>query len=187
MIDEKVRINTLVDEPRLEVIKSLIHKTKYVPGDIAEVGVYKGGTALFIRQLTNKQLYLFDTFTGMPPTTTNDIHKQGDFCDTSVEHVDSLLKCYDNYCIYKGTFPQENYEYITQHRFSLVHLDVDIYTSIKQCLEFFAPRMNLGGVIILDDYNEPDCPGAKLAADEYFSNKPQQIQPTIQSQAIIQF
>jgi predicted O-methyltransferase YrrM len=91
-----------------------------------------------------------------------------------------MRKC-NNYALYKGTFPQDNSQYAEHEQFSLVHLDVDIYTSVRDCLQFFWPRMVAGGVIILDDYNAPDCPGAKKAADEFTKN----VEPTTQCQAVI--
>lgn len=42
-----------------------------------------------------------------------------------------------------------------------------------------------GGIIILDDYNAPSCPGAKLAVDEFVSNKVEKVIPTVECQAMI--
>ncbi len=179
--------NTLVDYPRLYNLRQYLFETRGVFGDIAEVGVYKGGTALLICQETKglKEIFLFDTFAGMPKVDANkDLHKQGDFADTSLEAVKALLNDY-NPEIYQGLFPFVTGDYVDKHYFSLVHLDVDIYTSVKECLEFFYPRMAVGGIIVLDDYLEPNCPGAKLAADEFALAKGIQIEATTQSQAII--
>lgn len=46
-------------------------QTRSVPGAIAELGVYKGGTAKLLSHVladTGKTLHLFDTFSGMPKT-----------------------------------------------------------------------------------------------------------------------
>lgn len=191
MLDKQITKNTLVDYPRLDKLIYYIQKTKWLPGDLAEVGVYKGGTAYLLRQFSSisKKLYLFDTFEGLPEVNQYDLHHKGDFNDTSLQKVDELLNTskFLNYSIYKGIFPNENSEYIKHKTFSLVHLDVDIYDSIKNCLEFFTPRMEPGGVIILDDYNEPNCPGAKLAANNFALANNLLIELTVQSQAIIQF
>lgn len=180
-----IRPNTLVDKPRLDFIVHYILETRNLEGDVAEVGVYKGGTARLITQYTGKKIFLFDTFEGMPIVSKVDLHKKGDFADTSVKHVASILVG-NNHSIYKGTFPGQNAEYVEFRKFSLVHLDVDIYDSIKECLEFFVPRMVKGGVILLDDYLEPNCPGAKLAADEFCAKNNLIVTPTVQSQAVIQ-
>ncbi len=186
-LDPLVVANTLVDYPRYDFLDQFLTKTRDLPGDIAEVGVYRGGTALFFCQRTTKRVLLFDTFEGMPPVLDIDLHKAGDFNDTSIQHVDNLLSEYANYAIYKGIFPAANAEYIAHKTFSLVHLDVDIYQSVIECLRFFCSRMTKGGIIVLDDYNEPNCPGAKLAADEFAKQHLLEVLPTVQSQAYIQF
>ncbi len=184
---EQITKNTLVDYPRLGKIVDFVVLTANLPGDIAEVGVYKGGTAKLLTLLTTKRIYLFDTFIGMPPVKPIDLHREGDFSDTSLKSVDELLYPASNYRLLKGIFPRVNSEYVEYRTFSFVHLDVDIYDSVAECLEFFIPRMDKGGIIALDDYLEPNCPGAKLAADAIAITHGLKIEPTVQSQAIIRF
>lgn len=183
--------NTLVDYPRLHKLVELVQWINYwsIEGHIAEVGVYKGGTALLLASYmpVDKRLFLFDTFSGLPTVKAGvDEHHKGDFSDTSIQHVDSILPKHVKYSIYKGIFPKENSEYITHHKFSLVHIDVDIYDSVYDCLSFFIPRMAKGGIIVLDDYNAVECPGAKLAVDDFCQRNPlYKVELTIQCQAII--
>lgn len=189
----QVTLNTLVDFPRLKKLKELLIQTEQLPGTIVEVGVYKGGTAYLIVSNTKKPVYLFDTFEGMPPVKEGvDLHHKGDFADTSYEAINVLLKGFPNVVCFKGRFPSDfiNPAHVynvfpDSVKFSFVHLDVDIYDSVKDCLAYFYPRMVPGGVIVLDDYLEQNCPGAKLAADEYMAAHPEPIVPTCQSQAII--
>src|SRR4051812_38244941 len=47
----------------------MANKTHAIPGEIAEVGVYKGGSAKLICTTTKKPVHLFDTFTGLPETS----------------------------------------------------------------------------------------------------------------------
>lgn len=179
--------NTLVDYPRLDIITDLLNQVAHLPGSIAEVGVYKGGTAKLICSLTPKHVFLYDTFAGMPPVSSIDLHKEGDFADTSVAHVERLLADHDNFSIHKGLFPASVGSELDFVGFAFVHLDVDIYNSVRDCLTFFTPRMLKGGFIVLDDYNEPNCPGAKLATDEFCAANNLILEPTVQSQAIIRF
>jgi O-methyltransferase len=61
-------------------------------------------------------------------------------------------------------------------RFSLVHLDVDLYASYRTCLEFFYPRLLRGAYMVFDEYGESDVyPGAKRAIDEFLADKPEGI------------
>lgn len=184
---EVARKNTLVNKPRLDVIIQKLYQTKDLPGDVAEVGVYKGGSAYTICHHTSKHVYLFDTFEGMPEVSSKDNHhKKGDFSDTSVDKVKELLKGFETKAaVIQGVFPQDKGYLVEDETFSFVHLDVDIYTSVRDCLGFFYPRMSPGGVILLDDYNEPCCLGAKQAADEFFQDKPEKVLPTVESQGII--
>ena len=138
-------------------------------GSVAEIGVYKGGTAQILADyLPMKLIHLFDTFEGMPPTNPEfDIHEPGDFADTSLEAVQALLKDRDNVEFWPGWFP-ESAEGLTDLRFCLVHVDVDIYESTKAAIELFWPRLVEGGIMVFDDYNAPRCPGTNKAVDEYF-------------------
>jgi len=96
---ERAAPRTLVSPDRCYVLYSLLKQAIHVNGNVWECGVYKGGTAAMILAILRdkmpaKRLYLFDTFEGMPETDpTKDLHKQGDFADTSVESVAAYLGC----------------------------------------------------------------------------------------------
>lgn len=170
------KVYTLVDFPRQRSIYDLLARSLDLPGDIAEVGVYKGGTAATILTTaahTNKTTYLFDTFTGLPAPTEFDTHKQGDFDDTSLEQVTESLKEFPNKYLLKGFFPtvlreQTQVHNIYDTRFCFVHIDVDLYQCVRDCLEFFWPRLVPGGVLVSDDYEWHGTPGATKALDEFF-------------------
>jgi O-methyltransferase len=165
--------HTLVDRVRCFMLYQLARQVAQIPGDIAEVGVYKGGTAKLLAQtLPEKQIHLFDTFQGMPPAdATIDLHRQGDFADTSLPAVQSHLSDCSNVRFYQGLFPSTAGP-IARLKFSLVHVDADIYDSVKACCQFFYERLERNGVMVFDDYGFPTCPGARKAVDEFFSDKP---------------
>lgn len=159
-------------------IFTLVKKLKNVEGDIAEVGVYRGGSAKIICEVKgNKRLHLFDTFEGMPDVNEMiDKHKKGDFSDTSLDDIVNYLNLYENVLFYKGYFPASAHELEkTPCQFSIVNLDVDIYESTLNGLKFFYPRMNRGGMILSHDYRSISCPGVKKAYDEFFIDKPEHI------------
>lgn len=170
----RVSGNTLVDRARCFMLFQFARQTSRIPGDIAEVGVYKGGTARLLAKAfepAGKDVHLFDTFSGMPPVDeSKDLHKQGDFRDTSLEAVKSLLSDCGNVHLHAGWFPltAKPVECVT---FCFVHVDVDIYRSVMDCCDFFYPRLHGGGIMVFDDYGFLSCPGAKLAVDEFFSDK----------------
>ena len=162
-----------------------IKKTQKIKGNIAEVGVYKGGSAKLISEAKGeKELHLFDTFEGLPKLGEKDDNnhfKSGQF-QVNVKNIKNYLSKYENVFFHKGFFPATSNQ-IKNKIFSFVHLDVDLYKSTKDSLEFFYPRMNVGGIIISHDYI--NAPGVKKAFDEFFKDKPEPIIEMFESQCLI--
>jgi len=162
----------LLSEAEAFQIYSAVTKTCKLDGDIAEVGVFRGGSAKLICELTDKPVHLFDTFEGLPDLSEDDNPKE--FCQggyaASLESVQGYLKPYRNARLYKGFFPSTARP-IENRRFSFVHLDVDLYESTLGSLEYLYPRMNGGGVIISHDYQKSK--GVRNAFDRFFQDKPE--------------
>jgi O-methyltransferase len=171
---EKIKGYTIVDTKRCFMLYQLAKQAAVSSCDAAEVGVYRGGSAKLLAEVfrpRNKPLHLFDTFAGMPPSDEAcDLHKQGDFRDTSLGAVREYLRGYENINFYPGFFPATA-KPAEKLSFCLVHIDVDIYRSVMDCCEFFYPRMERSGIMVFDDYGLVTCPGAKLAVDEFFADK----------------
>ena len=173
---ELAALRTLVSPDRCYVLYSLLKQAIHITGNIWECGVYKGGTTammaaiLRVKQPTMK-LYLFDTFAGMPETDpTKDLHQQGDFADTSVEAVAQYLR-YDARCYIRQSLIPDTFVGLEDERIAFIHIDLDIYQAIFDCLKFAWPRISLGGFVVLDDYGFPTCPGAREAVDEFFAHE----------------
>jgi hypothetical protein len=159
-----------------------------VPGDFAEVGVFRGGGARVLREVKNgRLLHLFDTFSGMPKTDPrrDTMHKAGDFADASLEAVQRYLGM-EGIRYYVGFFPDttRGHEQALE-RFAFVHLDVDIYQSTLDSLRFFYPRLSPGGMLVTHDYSAQSCPGVAAAYDEFFVDKPERVLPIWDSQAVV--
>jgi O-methyltransferase len=171
-ISKKVTPYTLVSKDRLYVLYELAARALKYPGSFYECGVYRGGTAMLLASIAmdvNRKVKLFDTFTGMPDSHPEfDLHKKGDFADTSLEAVMDLLEEYPGVEFHPGlipgTFPQNDL-------ISFAHVDVDIYQSVLDCCEYISPRLANRGVIVFDDYGFSSCPGAKKAIDEFYKDK----------------
>lgn len=151
-----------------------VERTRKIEGDLAEVGVYKGGSAKLICEAKGDRfLHLFDTFEGIPKVDEIDrpIFDKGQYA-APLEGVRNYLKEYKNVYFYKGLFPTTA-EPIKNKKFSFVHLDVDTYESTLSCLEFFYPRMSQGGIIISHDYFL--SAGVTKAVDEFFKDKTEPI------------
>lgn len=160
-----VRLSTL------ELIAEEIHSNR-VPGNVAELGVYKGNFAKHINRLfSDRKLYLFDTFEGFDP---RDVHIDKDkkysvdthlFDDTNLDIVLSKMAHPDNIEVKKGYFPETTAG--VDDLFSFVSIDVDLYKPIYDGLCFFYPRLAKGGYIFVHDYNNAIYKGAKEAVKHF--------------------
>lgn len=166
---------TVVGRSSCYMLYQLAKHTHALPGDAAEVGVWRGGTTRLLSKAfsgSGKVVHAFDTFAGMPkPDPSIDFHKEGE-ARASIEEVEAYLSDCDNVRLHKGLFP-DTAEPLTTQTFCFVHADCDIYTSVKACCEFFYPRLERGGVMVFDDYGYYSCLGAKKAVDEYFNDRPE--------------
>jgi O-methyltransferase len=137
-------------------------------GCFVEVGVHKGGTAWHLAKCAEEQgreIYLFDTFTGIPYKGEFDSHVVGDFSDTSLEEVQKIIPYAK---ITQGIFPQSA-EGLDLPDVAFVHLDCDQYQSIKEAALFLSPKMVKGGIMWFDDYGCLE--GANRAVDELFAGR----------------
>lgn len=167
----------------------LIKQTDCIEGDVAEVGVYEGGSSFVINKAKskNKKLYLFDTFCGLQDVCQFD---NQDILWNNKLSSDSYarLKKYfinDNVEIIKGYFPDSASISFQNKKFSFIHLDVDTYTSTLKCLDFFYDKINIGGIILLHDYINDHAPGVKKATDEFLLYKKETVNILEDSQSVI--
>jgi predicted O-methyltransferase YrrM len=160
-------VTTLAPEKRAYLVQAAT-SVRHLPGAAAEVGVYRGGSLVLIAgTLREKRVYGIDTFTGMPSPSTFDEHVAGAFSDTSLEQVTRTIEAYgyENVTLLPGFFP--DVVATLDERFCFVHVDCDLYSSVRDCCTYFWPRLVPGGIMIFDDYVTPDCPGARRATDDF--------------------
>jgi len=163
-----------------------------VPGAVLECGTHHGATLLGMAHLLRSRgiparLYGLDSFEGFPEPTPEDalddgtlhplVHK-GALNEASFEELTARIRRMGfskQVTVIKGFF-EDTLPVLAAERFSLVHLDGDLYDSYISCLEFAYPRMLPGGYIVLDDYGSPVYPGARRAVDEFFADKRERVQ-----------
>ena len=167
---------TLVSADRCWILYCLARQALHVAGDFWECGVYRGGTAALLQAVLEAQnspqtLFLFDTFAGMPETSaTEDLHKKGDFSDTSLQAVKEFLGP-GTRCVFRPGLIPQTFAGLEDRQIAFAHIDVDIYSSVIDCMEFIWPRLAAGGFVVFDDYGFPTCPGARKAVDEFFRSR----------------
>jgi hypothetical protein len=147
-----------------------------VPGDFAEIGVYRGNTASILAQAARaggRRLYLFDTFSGFDPADQEKPdHPSTSFTDTSLDSVRNFVGTASvDYVV--GRFPDSLSNAQVPDRFAIVHLDCDLYQPTAAGLAFFYPRLSPGGLLILHDYSSGHWNGCAQAIDKYLSDKPE--------------
>jgi hypothetical protein len=177
-------------------VYALIQAVRYVtrhgiPGDVVECGVWRGGsmqaaarTLLSVGD-TSRDLYLFDTFEGMPPPGERDIRRSDErsaeelMAEEARERslvwaVATLEDVQDGFA--QIPYPSERIHFVkgrvedtipsqAPERISILRLDTDWYDSTRHELEHLYPRLSPGGVLLLDDYGYWE--GAREAVDEF--------------------
>jgi len=178
----------LLTEREAYYLYSAVERTAKVKGGVAEVGVFQGASAKLICEAKGgRHCYLFDTFEGLPDPAGVDNTAQirfskGQFT-VDVESVRNYLINYEGVSIIKGFFPASAQAITGVNEFSFVHLDVDLYQSTRDAIEYFYPRMSRGGIIISHDY--PFASGVRKAFDEFFHDKPEPVIELTENQCLI--
>ena len=174
---QTIKPYTLASPMRCWILYSSLRQVAGIGGELWECGVFKGGTALLTRVLRDefaqsKTVRLFDSFIGMPQTDDlKDVHKAGDFADTSLETV-KLLVGMDGVEYHAGFIPH-TFGGLSVNQIAFAHVDLDLHDAILESCKFIYPRLCKGGVMVFDDYGFPSCPGARIAVDEFFFDKPE--------------
>jgi hypothetical protein len=176
---------TLTSKERLV---SAVHATHHIsrhriPGAVVECGVWRGGSmsamASTLRKLGDiRDLYLYDTFTGMPEASAKDRAYNG------YDGKEELGKCFASLEDVKNTmsltgYPADHIHYVpgmvedtipgvAPSPIALLRLDTDFYESTKHELKHLYPLVSPGGIVIIDDYGFWE--GARQAVDEFFAD-----------------
>jgi hypothetical protein len=156
---------------------NFFNQTKHLPGDIVEIGVFKGsGIATFSKFLdifcpnSNKKIIGFDIFDPdnseqilskdniVDKENMNIIYSRINKYDRSVENVTKNL---DNmnlnkkYILIEGDVEETLPKFITKNpgfRISLLYIDVDIERPTYNALKYLWDRVLPGGIIVFDEY-----------------------------------
>jgi O-methyltransferase len=177
---QAVKKYTMVSRDRCYVLHQTLRQALLLQGDVVECGVFRGGTALLeartmaaAGQTPSRRLHLFDSFQGMGANMTDDdSFRPGDFGRTSPEHVRSLVAPYPFVDMHVGYIP-DTFKGLDLRQIAWAHVDLDLYKSIRDAIDYLYPRLVPGGFLIFDDYGFPSCPGARRAVDEAFADKPE--------------
>jgi hypothetical protein len=170
----------------------MVEQVAGVNGDFVECGVSIGHGLLSLMLLSDltgrpRQVYGFDSFAGFPDSTPEDLTADGSYHKRRGDYASPLdivtrvladgrvdpAQIEQNLHLVPGFFDQTLPHY--SGTIALLHLDCDLYTSYKTCLSQLYDRVQPGGLIMFDEYEDPNFPGAQQAADEFFTGREERI------------
>jgi hypothetical protein len=177
----------------------LFRKVVNLPGDIVELGVYRGTTLMNwanfveIRNMGDrqKQVFGFDNFAGFTSISEKDGacddgtgKTEGGFNASIFEEIledaisifdkDRFIPYKPRVKLIKGNIEDTVPKFVKDNpglRISLIHFDCDMYEPTKIGLEYFYPLIVPGGIIVFDEYGIRPWEGESKAVDEYFGGK----------------
>ena len=177
----------------------LFKKTIDIPGDIVELGVFRGlGLMTWANLLETyylgdrtKKVYGFDNWSGFTKFSKED-GKNSDEVQKFIggfspkqyeEELKDAIKIFDKdrfvpwkqrIVLVKGNVEKTVKDFVKKNkglRFSLVHFDVDLYKPTIEALKAFWPLLSKGGLMLFDEYAIKDFPGETIAVDRFFKDK----------------
>lgn len=182
-----------------ELVVGLVRAAQYVlrakiPGAFVESGTFRGGSsmavmlALLAQNVSDRDFYLYDTFTGFPLPDEVDLYYDGRSAIEEWEEkkqsdgqsgwlVSTLEQTRAN--VLSTGYPEQRITLVkgmvedtipavAPEQIAFLRLDTDFYVSTRHELDHLYDRIAPGGVLIIDDYGA--FQGARKAVDEFFEN-----------------
>jgi hypothetical protein len=166
-----------------------------VHGSIVECGVWRGGSSMVAAKTlvsmgnTDREIYLYDTFAGMPQPTGLDVDQRAvpaaklwsssqregynAWCYAPLEEVRSNMEStgypMDRVFFVKGKV-EETIPGTVPEAVAILRIDTDWYESYRHILAHLYARLSPGGLLFLDDYG--GWQGARRAVDDFLATLP---------------
>lgn len=178
----------------------LFKMTLDLPGDIAELGVFRGAGLMTWANLLEaycigdrtKVVYGFDNWQGFAELAAEDGKPDqasgkvvGGFNPHDyLPELESAIAIFDSdrfipqkprIRLIQGQIEDSVPAFVRDNpgvRFSLVHFDCDLYQPTRAALEALWERVVRGGVLVFDEYAIADWPGETRAVDEFIRDLP---------------
>lgn len=167
-------------------VLNALHEAMADDGDVCELGIAQGATsALLANEIrpTNKLLWLFDSFQGLPAPSAKDELKDDIFNLGSMAAYAGQMRCardevenrlaliefpFDRVRIRAGWISDTLTEETGPERVCFAYVDFDFYEPIAQALDYLDRHLTPNGRIVVDDYDFFST-GAKTAVDEFLA------------------
>ena len=175
-------ISDQITKPKLAIILKYLGDilTTGVLGDVVEFGCYKGTTSLFLQRIlknTQKELFLYDSFEGLPIKTPQDESiageqfKQGELKSSKKNLINEFKKANLTVPNIKKSWFKNLKKNDIPKQICFGFLDGDYFDSIIDSLKLCWPNLNKDGVVIIDDYSNEALPGVEKACRFFFKDK----------------
>ena len=144
-----------------------------------EGGAFRGGTAFFLARVGDRiapgrtRIWAVDTFEGHTEEDMGGVREAGQTTaanrgkpfDASFEEVAEYLSGFPGATVVRGRI-QEVVDQLPSAPVHLMHLDMNVYKPTLFGLELACRYLAPGGIVVLDDYGNVNCPGVARAVDE---------------------
>ncbi|WP_298958421.1 TylF/MycF/NovP-related O-methyltransferase [uncultured Methylobacterium sp.] len=186
LYDEALATTGMNDRPlrrqRHYLIPQAIRQVRDVPGDMVEIGCFRGLSAYVTGAVLEAEgiaadFHIFDSFEGL--STPGDRDASSFLAERTSpdnpfafpeDQVRRNLARFDFVRFHRGWIP-ERFPDVADRTFRYVHVDVDLYQPTLDTIAFFWPRLSPRGVMLLDDNGTLFYPGAYAAIEEFFAGR----------------
>ena len=178
IIEDFPRFSGHMSIGRYLTLYELYKKTEGIAGHIAEVGTYKGTSLLWFGKLLQlfepnslTQAHGFDWFKGTGDDSVGLKIEKGSY-SYNYEELLKVIKYQniDNVCFVHKlniiTELEKFFENNPHFYYKMVFLDAGFYDVVKKSIEVLWPRLNKGGILVLDQFGHELSPGEAMAVKE---------------------
>lgn len=189
LIEDFPRFSGHMSIGRYLTLHELYRKTEGIAGHIGEVGTYKGSSLLWFTKLVQiyepeslTQVHGFDWFEGTGEDSVELKIEKGSY-KASYQELKDLIQVQnlENNCfVHKLNVVTELESFFEMNPhlyFKVLFLDAGFYGVVKKSIEVLWPRLNKGGILILDQFGHELSPGEAMAVKEMLPNEKIQTIP----------
>ncbi len=170
---------TMMSLPRLQNLRRLAEEIDAagIEGDVVECGTCNGGSGALLASVAQRSplarhVWLLDSFAGLPSQSTEDGRWAARYtgaCRGDPKRVSEVLRRVgvpaSAFTVVKGWFA-DTLPTLAVGRIALLHIDADLYASVRLVLEHLYDRVADGGFVILDDFGTWE--GCRRACADFF-------------------
>ncbi len=161
---------TMIGRARLDNVTDCVARALHdgVAGDLVETGVWRGGTAIYLRAILaalgdpDRRVWACDSFAGLPEPDAQrypmDVPMRFHEYRELAVGVDDVRAAFARYGLldervefvvgwFRDTLPD-----LAVERIAVLRLDGDLYESTMDALTNLEPKVSPGGFVIVDDY-----------------------------------